>query len=500
MVLRSGHSLWQSPEGDKRGMTSGLFGRARIAGVVAVLLVAAGLAGLAGAEAPANDAFQRTWARTDQPVASGAVSRTWMWGPKANTGALQEDYVEAPGGTRTVQYYDKSRMEITDPAGDQTSPWYVTNGLLVNELVTGNMQVGNDAFEQRSAAEVNIAGDPGEHPTYADIDAFGLRGQPATAVGATLMTWVDASGILATSPANPPAAVTAAERVTVPGIDHTVASVFWEFMNSTGTVDENGQTIQASLFLNAYYATGYPITEAYWSVVKIGGTPTTVLWQCFERRCLTYNPANGPGWQVEAGNVGMHYHQWRYDGANPEPNPTEPPVLTPTPSPTPDPGYKTFGDGAWIVGKDIEAGTYRSSGSGNFCYWERLSGFGGTLQEIIANDIASARAIVTIDANDAGFRSEDCGTWSTDLSPITASQTAPFDDGTWIVGVDIAPGTWRNDDSSESCYWERVSDFSGEFDALIANEFSSAIQTVTISATDAGFKSERCGTWTRIGD
>ena len=190
-------------KGVGRGMRSGIFRRTRIAGVVAVLLVAAGLAGLAGAEAPANDAFQRTWARTDQPVASGAVSRTWMWGPKANTGALQEDYVEAPGGTRTVQYYDKSRMEITDPAGDQTSPWYVTNGLLVNELVTGNMQVGNDAFEQRSAAEVNIAGDPGEHPTYADIDAFGLRGQPATAVGATLTTWVDATGILPSGPTPP---------------------------------------------------------------------------------------------------------------------------------------------------------------------------------------------------------------------------------------------------------------------------------------------------------
>jgi hypothetical protein len=28
-----------------------------------------------------------------------------------------------------------------------------------------------------------------------------------------------------------------------------------------------------------------------------------VLIQCFERRCLTYTPANAPGWQVEMGNV-----------------------------------------------------------------------------------------------------------------------------------------------------------------------------------------------------
>ena len=37
----------------------------------------------AAAVKPANDAFQRTWARTDQPVADGAVARTWMWGPEA---------------------------------------------------------------------------------------------------------------------------------------------------------------------------------------------------------------------------------------------------------------------------------------------------------------------------------------------------------------------------------------------------------------------------------
>jgi hypothetical protein len=41
-----------------------------------------------------------------------------------------------------------------------------------------------------------------------------------------------------------------------------------------------------------------------------------VLLQCFERRCLTYAPDNPPGWQVEAGNVGQHYHAWRYGQQN----------------------------------------------------------------------------------------------------------------------------------------------------------------------------------------
>ena len=480
-------------------MSSAFSGRPRIAALVAVLLIAAGFAGLAGAEAPATGAFQRTWARTDQPVTSGTVSRTWMWGPQANTGLLQEAYAEAPGGTRSVQYFDKSRME--DNAWRTTdAPWDVTNGLLVVEMVDGALQVGDTQVETRAPAAVNIAGDPGEHPTYADIATFGLRTQPATLPGTPLATWVDATGILPTGP-TPPAAVTAAERLTVPGIDHTVASVFWAFMTSSGTVVEGGQLVQAPLFLNPYYATGYPITEAYWSVVKIGGTPTTVLWQCFERRCLTYNPANEPGWQVEAGNVGQHYYAWRSSGQGATPTPTEPGEI-PTPSPTPGTDHKTFVDGAWVVGRDIEADTYRSSATDGTCYWERLSSLDREFDDLIANDQSFGRAVVTIDANDAGFYSEDCGTWSTDLSPITTDPTASVGDGTWIVGVDIAPGTWRNDNVSATCYWERVSGFSGEGYDLLANGAlnSPQTQTVTIAATDAGFKTMDCGTWTRIGD
>lgn len=87
---------------------------------------------------PANPHFNATWSRTDEPVSAGLVSRTWMWGDGANGDALNEPYAESPGGQRQVQYYDKSRMEINDPSGDSSSPWYVTNGLLVVELVTGS--------------------------------------------------------------------------------------------------------------------------------------------------------------------------------------------------------------------------------------------------------------------------------------------------------------------------------------------------------------------------
>jgi hypothetical protein len=44
-----------------------------------------------------------------------------------------------------------------------------------------------------------------------------------------------------------------------------------------------------------------------------------VLVQLFERRILTYNPANPPAFQVEMGNVGRHYVAWRYGAAGPGP-------------------------------------------------------------------------------------------------------------------------------------------------------------------------------------
>ena len=57
---------------------------------------------------------------------------------------------------------------------------------------------------------------------------------------------------------------------------------------------------------------GLPVTGAYWVNVRVGGVERPILFQVFERRVLTYNPANPAGWQIEMGNVGRHYFEWRY--------------------------------------------------------------------------------------------------------------------------------------------------------------------------------------------
>ncbi|MFL5797305.1 MAG: hypothetical protein ACJ77A_05160 [Actinomycetota bacterium] len=72
--------------------------------------------------------------------------------------------------------------------------------------------------------------------------------------------------------------------------------------------------------------------------------------------------------------------------------------------------HNSFGDGTYRIGSEVSAGTYRASG-GSGCYWERLSGFGGGMNDIIANGGFSPHVVVTIQASDAGFSSSDCGTW-----------------------------------------------------------------------------------------
>jgi hypothetical protein len=285
----------------------------RCAALLALALLTVGLLPLQAIAEPI-DPMQQTWMRTDQPVASGEAARTWMWGPQEIAYATDERYLESPDGEREVIYYDKARMEVTRPNDDASSPWYVTNGLLVVEMVEGRFQTGDAAFDDApEPANVPVVGDPdGGGLTYAEIAAFELREQPARAVGDLIWEYVDDDGAIRTGDPYHGYGVTAAYEVDEPGIHHTVASVFWEFMNSSGAVYEGGQSTTDSLFENPFYATGYPITEAYWTSTIVGGSPTEVLWQCFERRCLTWTPTNDPGWQVEAGNVGLHYYRWRY--------------------------------------------------------------------------------------------------------------------------------------------------------------------------------------------
>lgn len=178
-------------------------------------------------------------------------------------------------------------------------------------------------------------------------------------------------------------------------------------------------------------------------------------------------------------------------------SPSQPQVSTPSPSPSPKPHFATFGDGTFQVGTDIKPGVYRTRDGDSGCYFARLKGFSGSLDDIIANENTDSPAVVMIAATDKGFQSDGCGTWTTDLSPITSSKTA-FDDGDFIVGVDLVGGTYKSS-GEQGCYYARLRGFGHTFDDIIANANTDSPAIVTIAATDKGFESSGCGHWTKIG-
>jgi hypothetical protein len=301
----------------------------------------------------AHPAFQRTWARTDSPVASGQEKRSWYWGPQPNSGGLQEDYAEGQGGKRLVQYFDKSRMEINNPTADPNNPFFVTNGLLTVELISGKMQTGNSRYADRWPADIPLASDPDDAnaPTYLSMQGVSnttLGDRPATSrTGQAATATISRNGSVGNDPTKaqyPDVNFVYFEEAT----KHNIPKAIWDFLNQSGNVfnPQTGRSAPARLSDPWFYATGLPISEPYWARVKIAGQQQDVLIQAFERRVVTYVPNGVPGFKVQMGNIGQHYYDWRYkdagrppgDPGQPTPRPTTPPGQpTPPPPPAGDP-------------------------------------------------------------------------------------------------------------------------------------------------------------------
>jgi hypothetical protein len=252
-----------------------------------------------------NAAFKPQWQQ-------GEAIAPNFWGP-ADTVAFNEQYAEGstgfsesgpanPGqGMRPVQYFEKGRMELTHPASG-----IVTNGLLANELITGQLQLGDSTFQQRAPATIPIAGDPDNAgPTYADLGTKGATLFNPTApqvpternLGMLVETRVAADGTVTTTQplaAQGPMAISVYDSQT----RHNVPMAFADYRNTVGLL-----------------TVGLAKSEPFLTTVKVAGQQRQVMVQVFERRVLTYTADNPPAFQVEMGNIGIHYYRWRYCGA-----------------------------------------------------------------------------------------------------------------------------------------------------------------------------------------
>ena len=261
----------------------------------------------------ASPRFQKVWSEADAAVANEQARRSWTWGPSPWFD-YREFYKQAPNGLRLVQYFDKARMEINDPANTGGPLGGVTNGLLPVEMVAGRVKLGDgigpDQYEPRAPAEIPVAGDPlnenPDAPTYRSFRAVATTDngyRDSNRVGQRVGTTLAKDGVVGF---RQELAQTRGTEIVVyeAATGHNVPRVFDDFRKS-GPVP-------------AIVAFGHPITDPYWVVARVGtsgvrqGRDLDVLVQIFERRVITYTPANPSVFQVEMGNVGQHYFQWRY--------------------------------------------------------------------------------------------------------------------------------------------------------------------------------------------
>lgn len=78
--------------------------------------------------------------------------------------------------------------------------------------------------------------------------------------------------------------------------------------------------------------------------------------------------------------------------------------------------------------------------------------------------------------------------------------TSVSGEGEYLVGEDIKAGTYKSAGPSGDfgCYWARLKDASGEFDAIIANNNLSGPGRVTLNKGEY-FQTTMCQEWTRVG-
>ncbi len=287
------------------------FASLALAAVLAGLLPAEAEAGILRSAVFASPRFEQVWQNSDLPVSQQRSNRSWTWGPSPWSDYM-EFYKQSPNGLRLVQYFDKARMEINNPAETSGPLGGVTNGLLVVEMVSGRVKLGDaigpDQNDQRDPAfNIPVAGDQRMQPDsvtygtfrsvattdngYRDASKLGQR------AGNTITTGTSGVPTFGSDPRL--AALSGTEIVAYDSVTgHNVARIFEDFRNA-GPV--------APIF-----AFGHPITDPYWVKATVAGEQRDVLVQLFERRALTYTPANPKAFQVEMGNVGQHYFRWRY--------------------------------------------------------------------------------------------------------------------------------------------------------------------------------------------
>jgi hypothetical protein len=228
-------------------------------------------------------------------------------------------------------------------------------------------------------------------------------------------------------------------------------------------------------------------------------------------------------------------------GDHTTPAPAPAPVPAPAPRPVPEPAPVAplttedalagmYYKGTFLVGSQIQPGTYSTQGptTQDDGQWARLSNTTGDPTAVVAHGIVNGPTTVTILPTDAAFQTTGDVVWVKVQIPAPAPAPAPaptpkpepkpdpepqtepapvstlpttFGDGTYLVGSQIAPGTYQTPGTTTEFGggWYRLSGTTGDHAEIIAVEPVKGPATMTVLPTDDAVKFVGEGiTWTKI--
>lgn len=128
------------------------------------------------------------------------------------------------------------------------------------------------------------------------------------------------------------------------------------------------------------------------------------------------------------------------------------------------------------------------------------SGIKGREAAITAREVAVEKTAAGVKTADAAVKTAEAALKKREEA-VTGAEKAKaantIKEGTWTVGVDVEPGTYRaNADVTSGCYWGIYRTGSNGSDIIDNDIVSGGRPSVTLSAGQ-DFKTSRCGTWSK---
>lgn len=151
---------------------------------------------------------------------------------------------------------------------------------------------------------------------------------------------------------------------------------------------------------------------------------------------------------------------------------------------------KKYGNGKYLVGKDIQSGLYKVKITDSVMkmgYIERAKDLNMELDSILANIILTGDGYVEIKNSDVAIKLQGVEIYPIDINTLKKDIKKEIHDGIYLVGFDIEAGTYKvqvTDTITGMGYVERAKNVSMGIDDIIANEIVQGQGYVNIKESD----------------